>query len=269
MFKYLDTYGHTGQSTYGLNSIDEFMEILKVSLSPDLAAKVRQAGLGKYGNLRSTSKLIESFVVAGMEKEEEPEKVKAARKIMRKNFFGVEEAVKHFGVDPTRQQLAALSEIPFSEAVLDKSKDTHILVAVFPLSILEIRDKVDRKLFYNHEDAWYNEQPFAKVHGEVNWQLVRKIPADNSIPKDWQEQQALFGKDDEVPTAQVMVYTIIGHILTTGEHLVERKYAYTSSVDSRGNRVYVSDVGFDGIGISDYWDAVRYDNEDLSSPRKL
>jgi hypothetical protein len=50
---------------------------------------------------------------------------------------------------------------------------------------------------------------------------------------------------------------------------VERKYAYTSSVDSGGNRVYVSDVWFNGLGISDYWDAVGYDNEDMSSPRKL
>jgi hypothetical protein len=169
----------------------------------------------------------------------------------------------------TSQHLAALSEIPFSEAVLQQSKDTHILVAVFPLSILEIRGKVERKLFYNHETAWYNEQFFAKEHGEVNWQLVRKTPVDNSTSENWQEPQALFGKDDEVPTAQAMVYTIIGHLLATGERLVERKYAYTSSVDSDGNRVYVIDVGSNGLGISDYWDAVGYDNEDLSSARKL
>jgi hypothetical protein len=193
---------------------------------------------------------------------------KRAREIMSKNFFGVEEAVKHFGVNPTRQQLAALSEIPFSEGLLEQSKETHILVAVFLLSILEIRDRVDRKLFYNHEGAWYNEQPFAREHGEVCWQLVRKTPADK-ISKNWQEQQALFGKDDEVPTAHVLVYAIIGHFLTTGERLVEGKYARTSSVDSRSNRVYVSGVGLDGLGIGDYWDAVRYDNEDLSSPRKL
>lgn len=193
---------------------------------------------------------------------------KHAREIMGKNFFGVEEAVKHFGVNPTCQQLAALSEIPFSEAVLQQSKDDHVLVAVFPLSILEIRGKVEHKLFYNHETAWYNEQSFAKEHGEVNWQLVRKTPADNSTSENWQEQQALFSKDDEVPTAQAMVYTIIGHLLATGERLVERKYARTSSVDSGGNCVYVTDVGLNGLGISDYWDAVGYDNEDMSSARK-
>lgn len=194
---------------------------------------------------------------------------KRAREIMSKNFFGVEEAVKYFGINPTRQQLTALSEIPYSEALLEQSKNTHILVAIFPLSILEIRNKVDSKLFYNHKDAWYDKQPFAKESGEVSWQLIRRIPSDNSTPKNWQEQQALFGKDEEAPTAQGLVYTAIGHFLSTGEQFMERKYACTSSVDSSGNCIYISDVGLDGLGISDYWDAVRYDNEDLSTPRKL
>ncbi len=194
---------------------------------------------------------------------------KRAREIMGKNFFGVEEATKYFNVNPTPEQLAILSEVPFSETVLRQSKDTHILIAVFPISILEIRDKVERKLFYNHEVAWYNNQPFAKEHGEVNWHLIRGIPANNIVPKDSQEQQALFSEADEVPAAQVMVYTIIGHLLATGERLVKQKYACTSSIDSRGNCVYITDVGSNGLGVSDYWDAVFYDNEDLSCPRKL
>jgi len=194
---------------------------------------------------------------------------KRAREIMGKNFFGVEEAIKHFGVNPTRQQLAALSEIPFSEAVLDQSKDTYVLVAVFPLSILEIRGKVEHQLFYSHEDAWYNKQSFAKERGEVTWQLVRKTPVDNSTSKNWQEQQALLGKDDEVPSAQVMVYTIIGHYLATGERLFEHIYVRTSSVDSDGYRV---DVGrFDSGGLSVYyrWDGGRDGYLGVSSARKF
>jgi hypothetical protein len=194
---------------------------------------------------------------------------KRAREIMRKNFLGIEEAIKHFGINPTHQKLAALSNVPFSEALLEQSKDTHVLVAVFPLSILEIRNKVDPKLFYNQEGTWYDKQSFAKEAGEAGWQLIRKTPADNSIPENRQEQQALFGKDEETPTAQALVYTAISYFLSTGEQFMECKYAGTSSVDSKGNRVYVSDVGLDGLGISDYWDAVRYDNEDISSPRKL
>lgn len=194
---------------------------------------------------------------------------KYAREIMSKNFFGIEEAIKYFGINPTHQQLVALSDIPFSEALLEQLKDTHVLVAVFPLSILEVRGRVDPKLFYNHDNAWYDKQSFAREMGEVSWQLIRKTPADNLMSKNSQEQQALFGMDEEMPTAQALVYTAIGYFLSTGEQFMQSKYACTSSMDSNGNCVYISDVGLDGLGISDYWDAVRYDNEDLSSPRKL
>lgn len=189
---------------------------------------------------------------------------KRAREIMGKNMFGVEEAIQHFGVNPTRQQTLALSEIPFSEEVLQKAKDTHVLVAVFPLSVLEIRGKVDSKLFY--DQSWYNkESSFAKERGETSWQLVLKTPVDNSTSKNWEEQLALIS--EEVPTAQVMVYTIIGHYLATGERLFEHIYVRTSSVDSDGYRVYVGYFDSDGLDVYDYWDAYRDDDVGVSSAR--
>ena len=193
---------------------------------------------------------------------------KRAREIMGCNFFGVEEAITHFGVNPTRQELAALSEIPFSEPVLEELKNSHILVAVFPLSVLKICGKVERNLFCSREDAWYNKQSFAKEHGKVSWQLVRKTPVDNSTAKSWQEQQALLGKDDEVPTSQVVVYTIIGHFLAVGERLLEHIYVRTSSVDSGGYRVYVGYFDSRGLGVYDYWDGDRGDDLGVSSARK-
>ncbi|MBT9171597.1 MAG: hypothetical protein DDT18_01981 [Actinobacteria bacterium] len=194
---------------------------------------------------------------------------KRAREIMGKNFFGVEEAIKHFGfgVNPTHQQLAALSEIPFSETVLEQSKNTHVLVAVFPLSVLEIRDKVGSKLFYYQ--SWYNKESFAKERGETSWQLVRQTPVDNSISKNWQEQQTLLSKDDEVPSAQVMVYTIIGHYLATGERLFEHIYVRTFSVGSDGYRVFVGRFGSRGLVVFSYWDDFRYDDLGVSSARKF
>jgi len=192
---------------------------------------------------------------------------KRAREIMGKNFFGVEETIQHFGVNPTRQQTLVLSEIPFSEAVLQEAKDTHVLVAVFPLSVLEIRGKMDSKLFY--DQSWYNKESFAKERGEASWQLVRKTPVDNSVSKNWEEQQALIGEDDEVPTAQVMVYTIIGHYLATGERLFEHIYVRTSSVGSGGYRVDVGDFAPYGLGISSCWGGHRYDLLGVSSARKF
>jgi hypothetical protein len=48
------------------------MEKLKVTLSEELSDKVRKASLVKYGNMRSSSKLVEMLVQEGIEKMEEP-----------------------------------------------------------------------------------------------------------------------------------------------------------------------------------------------------
>jgi len=182
--------------------------------------------------------------------------------------FGIEEAIQHFGVKPTQAQLSALAEIPFTEAELRECKDTHILVAVFPMSILDIRGKVERKLFYSHEDAWYNKQAFAKDNGESAWHLVRKTPVDNSTGKNWNEQQALLAKNEETPKTRVVVYAIIGHFLATNERLFERIYVRCSDVDSDGRRVYVGFFDACGLVVRSFWGDYRYDCIGLASARK-
>lgn len=195
---------------------------------------------------------------------------KLAREIMGKNFFGIEEAIKHFGVNATKQQLAYLAEVPFSEEVLKSCKDTHVLVAVFPLSILDIRG-ITRKLenqtlFYSQD--WYDKQAFAKDKGEVSWQLVRKEPIANSTSKTWNDQQALLSKDEETPTARIVVYTMVGHFLATGERLFEKIYVRCVDLGSGGYRVLVG--SFDSLGLRvDYWsDDIRDDDIGLSGARK-
>lgn len=194
---------------------------------------------------------------------------KRAREIMGKNMFGVEEAIQYFGVNPTRQQFAVLSEIPFSEAVLEQSKDTHVLVAVFPLSILEIRGKVpsDQCLFYNQD--WYNKESFAKDRGETAWHLVRKTPVENSTSKTWDEQQVLLAENEETPTTRVMTYTIIGHFLDTGERLFKNIYVRCSDVDSRGDRVLVGCFDSYGLLVSSYWGVSCRDFIGVASARKF
>jgi len=195
---------------------------------------------------------------------------KLARKIMGKNFFGIEKAVKHFGVNPSKQQLAYLAEVPFSEEVLKSCKDTHVLVAVFPLSILDIRG-ITRKLenqtlFYSQD--WYDKRAFAKDKGEVGWQLVRKEPIANSTSKTWNDQQALLSKDEETPTARIVVYTIVGHFLATGERLFEKIYVRCVDLDSDGYRVYVGCFDSDGLVVYSWGDGSRDAYIGLSSARK-
>ncbi len=190
-----------------------------------------------------------------------------AREIMGRNFFGIREAIKYFKIDPTFLQIFTLSEIPFSEAVLQKAKDTHVLVMVFPLSILKIRRRMDSKLF--NDQSWYNKEFFAKECGKAGWQLVRKTSVDNSISKNWEEQKALIGEDDEVPTAQVMVYTIIGHYLATGERLFELSFVHTSSMTSNANPVCVGFYKLGGLGINYVWNSNRFNYLGVSSARKI
>lgn len=194
---------------------------------------------------------------------------KVARAIMGTNFLGIEEATRHFGVKPTKAQLAKLAEIPFTEAELQECRDTHILVAVFPMSILDIWKRVPRKLFFSHDGTQYNTEPFAKKRGKAQWHLILKIKVPNSTVKIWDEQRAVLTENEEVPTAREMVYIIIGHYLATGERLFESVYVRCADLGSVGIRVSVG--YFDRFGLHVYFwrDDDRYDDVGLASSRKF
>lgn len=184
---------------------------------------------------------------------------KLAHEIMGQNFFGVEEAIQHFKVKPSRSDLAALAEIPFTEANLRERKDSHILVAIFPVSILDIRGKVERPLFCSHKDAWYNKQAFAKDKGKIGWQFIRKTTVENSTNKTWDEQQALLSDKEESPTARVMIYAIIGRFLATGERLFKDIYVRCSDLGSDDGRVGVGYFDEAGLYVDSDWGRSRFD----------
>lgn len=193
---------------------------------------------------------------------------KRARAIMGENFFGVEEAIKHFGVNPSRQQLACLAEIPFTEEILNAYRYTRVLAAVFPVSIDEsIVCMHGKALFYRHLPTrkLFN-QPFTKDKGEIKWQLVRMVPVEGSMNETWDDQQTLLSPDDETPKAQVIVYTIVGHLLATGKPLFENTCVRCSDLDSDGNRVYVGYAG--GLVVNSYRDSGCDGNLGVSAARK-
>lgn len=173
------------------------------------------------------------------------------REIMGENFFGVEEAIKHFGVNPSKRELASLADVPFSEKTLTLCKYTHALVAVFPLSIVDIRDRVDHNVFYcrqfsTHKEAWYNKQAFAKDCGEIGWHLVRTNAVPDSTEKTWwQQQQMLVGMNEKTPTARVLVYTMAGHFLSTRERLFIYLYYSNVRCSDHVSEGYVVVSGYD------------------------
>jgi hypothetical protein len=197
-----------------------------------------------------------------------------AGEVMGKNFFGIEEVQKHFGVTLSKRHLAYMAEIPFSEEVLSECKDTHVLVAYAPMAIVAVRAKTasvklppKHRMFYQQD--WYDNNEVGNGAGALEWHLVRKTSIPDSKSKTWQEQQDLLDrKIDETPEANVMVYTIIGHFLATGERLFEKEYVRTRTLDSFGDRVNVGYFDSGGLFVYFYRGDDRSDNIGLSAARK-
>lgn len=174
------------------------------------------------------------------------ESQKTAREIMGKNYFGIEEAKTYFGVNPSQEQLAALSIVPFSEATLKECKYTHVLIAVFLLSMKGIQSKVKHRM----RDMWYswnNGEAFIEDRGvNVSWHLVHMNAVTYSTFKALSEQKAMLRKNEEVPTARVITYTIVGHYLATNERLFGGIYVFCSDRNSQG---HIGIGYFDGFTI--------------------
>ena len=239
--------------TAGLN--DELAQRVIDSKGNDLAAKVVR--LIENSGFEIQDKMLSSLNPQGL----------WAREIMGKNFFGIEEAIEHFEVNPSKQQIAALAEVPFSEEVLESCKDTHILVAVFPMSILDVR-RAYSSLFDSSTDGWYELEKFARNKGVIGWQLACKTPVEDSTYKNWNEQQKLLGKDDETPSAQVMVYAIVGHYRNMGERLFENVDVRCSCLDLRSYRVCVGDFVSGKLRVGDDLDDYRFSRLGVSAARK-
>lgn len=195
---------------------------------------------------------------------------KAARLIMGKNFLGIEEVEQRFGVRFSEKELAQLAEIPWSEQELLERKDTHILFPGYPLTILDIRDKAPKGAFYPYENAWYNNQNFAR-NKKVNlcWYLIRKQAVKGSFGKSYNEQAQLLNENEEVPKAVEVVYMTILYYLVNNIRLFEDCWVRCQDLDSYGCRVYVGCFGRDGLCIFDDWDDYRDSCIGLAVSRKL
>lgn len=193
-----------------------------------------------------------------------------AQEIIDKNMLGIEDVTKHLKITFSREQLVQLGEVPFTEAVLQECKDTHILFPGYPLTILEIRDKVSRELFYSHEDVWYNNQGFAKKKKlQCRWYLIRKNEVPNSFRKTFGKQKELLRKDEKVPYACEVVFMAISYKLVTGKYLFSNYYVRCQNLDSDGHRVGVGYFASDGLNVSSWSDGDRYCGLGLAASRKF
>lgn len=155
-----------------------------------------------------------------------------ARDIMKENIFGVEDAIAHLGVMPHKRHLLHMQDIGFSETVLAICKNTHVLVAYFPMSLSDLRDVFSRgRISVPMRGQWENVV-FTMTDCSPGWYLVPKVALTEERPT-W---------------ACVLAYTMVGHFLATGERMFEGGPVLTADVDSLDRRVTL-EFRTDGITI--------------------
>lgn len=164
---------------------------------------------------------------------------KNAKRIMGKNFLGIREAIKYFKAKPNEKQLLHLSEIPFSDKILEQCKDTHVLAAIFPIPISDLiniaRDK-HKKIEIFNKRLYFSDVYKTKNGDAAKWQLVLKKPLSYTRNKTWHEQlNCIDQTTEEVPSAQVLVYLMMGLFLSTREKLFSLDDTYVRSSDASDN----------------------------------
>jgi len=218
-----------------------------------------------------------------------------AKEIMGKNFFGIDEAIRYlgicaitqedfmtllgipftaetiaaidkYGLNPMKQQLNALYRVPFSEERLLQDKDTHVLVAVFPISVLEIESNITNKRIFRLPDR-YRQFTFANERHEASWHLVKKYHVEGSTGTDWKNakslkvQKELLGSLDKLPTARVILYTILGTYLSTGEILFNETTVWSSSrIDPTNYSHVLKSTRFDKVKEANALSAIQNGN---------
>lgn len=116
------------------------------------------------------------------------------------NIFDLDEAAQCFNVEVGSEMRQTLSSVPFSEEILQKSKDTHLLVADLGLSIEEMRSRKteDFSEEWNGENELILRQEF-KPH----WRLVRK---NIGVVGSWPEQNSSLKSGESVSSARAVIY---------------------------------------------------------------
>lgn len=182
-----------------------------------------------------------------------------AREIMGENFFGAEEAGQHFGVSGSRttgpREFQKLAKIPFSEEVLIDCKDTHILVAVFPLSLLDLLRVFEAERFTFRHSFLDGNPLLMKKGAETGWYLLPKKLDEKFFRKDWGQQNKERARYQEVLSTSVVVYVMAASWLHQRAILYKDHDVRTVSTTYGHNNTHVSVcLGSGGLLLSDIHD---------------
>jgi hypothetical protein len=158
-----------------------------------------------------------------------------ARAIMGTNFLGIEDVIKHFSVSFTDDEMAALRDIPFTEAELLECKDTHVLFPGYPLSILEIQYRVPSNRLRIPYHIPLEDKDFSKMEKVgLRWYLIRNCSEGRAMAENYWDQIALLDKTEEVPRACEMIYMIMLYFMVYQKCLFDNYFVRCKDNSSKG-----------------------------------
>ncbi len=165
-----------------------------------------------------------------------------AKEIMGQNFVGLERVKEYFGIDPTPDQYFKYAQIPYSIKTLQSLRDTHILVAVFPISIFEMMEKYPNLFDVKNITTYYgdSEELFIRDEGKCQWILLNKTSIQ-------------YKQNYDSLTAQPTVYAMLSYHLSSGEEIFAGDYGVhvSNQTYQEGHEVYVR---FSKYGKIDFMD---------------
>jgi hypothetical protein len=152
----------------------------------------------------------------------EPVEHKRAAAIMGGNFYGIGHAMERLGEAYTLEQLQMLERIPYSPALLERCKKTHVLLPGYPLSLGALyqnskrpdtwqEDKGGQPKTPDHETylAWSEQDFWKRRRMEMRWHLIRIVyedPADSYESRAYSHQVSKLAKNEYVPHLVDILY---------------------------------------------------------------
>ena len=121
-----------------------------------------------------------------------------ARQVMGQNFLSSQELFEAFDICLTGRELKKVEKIPFSEELLQKCKDTHLLFLGVPhdgkmsyLTINHLREMFpagQQPCFRLYSGSWHDKEDFSAIETpELRWYLVRKSILGESRSKSYKD----------------------------------------------------------------------------------
>jgi hypothetical protein len=134
------------------------------------------------------------------------------------NVLGMEKVSEYYRVTFSSEQNSAFAHVQFTESALEACKDSHLLVAGFPLTIPEIRARAPRHTFSQKFSGDPRVFPMEERVG-LGWFLLRKGILKDSADTFFSRQVRLLGPLEDLPRACELTYAVILYYLITGRKL--------------------------------------------------